>query len=78
MKYLIIFIFIVFIYILFRREGLYNKNNMKVNEYNPNPENIKDTGITTQELKDKSDKINNNIFSNKISSIYLDKITLLS
>jgi len=78
MKYLIIIILIVFINLLFRREGLYNKKNIKKNDFNPNIQDIKDEGITTQQLKDKYSKIDENIFNKPISSIYLNQISLLS
>ena len=77
MKYLIIIICIVFIHILFSREGLYSKN-LVVNNYTPVVDNINDIEITTEKLKNKAEKVNENIFKESIKLIYLDNISLLS
>ena len=78
MKYLIIIISIVFIHILFRREGLYSKN-LLIHESSPKLDNINDTiGITTEQLKSRAEKLNEKIYNEPKELIYLDNISLLS
>ena len=78
MKYLIIIICIVFIHILFRREGLYSKN-IVIHESTPTVDNITDNiGITTDQLKTRAENLNEKIYDEPKKLIYLDSISLLS
>jgi len=77
MKYLIIIICIVILKYLFIREGLYSKNIVS-NGYIPNCDNIQDTGLTKDKLVENTNLINENIYNNQKSSIYLNNITLFS
>lgn len=78
MKYLIIIICIVFIHILFRREGLYSKN-LVIDNSTPKVDTINDTiGITTDQLKSRAEKLNEKIYNEPKNLIYLDNISLLS
>jgi hypothetical protein len=77
MKYLIILISIVLFNYLFSREGLYNKN-ITSNNYIPNCDKINDVGLTANALHNNTKLVNENIYNNQKSSIYLNNITLLS
>jgi len=77
MKYLIILISIVLFNYLFSREGLYNKN-ITSNNYMPNCDKINDVGLTENVLHNNTKLVNENIYNNQKSSIYLNNITLLS
>lgn len=68
---------IVILKYLFIREGLYSKNLVS-NDYKPNCDNIQDTGLTKDKLVENTNLVNENIYNNQKSSIYLNNITLFS
>ena len=68
---------IVILKYLFIREGLYSKNLVS-NNYAPNCDNIQDTGLTKDKLEEYTNMVNETIYNNQKSSIYLNNITLFS
>jgi len=69
MKYLVLFLILVFLFKWNQTEGLYDINKLRSNAYIPVISNIKDVGITTNSLMDKFNIIKEDILSQQIKDL---------